>query len=66
MSLSFGWTSTTSRPSMRTEPASIGSSPANIRSAVDFPEPEGPTRTTRSPSATVRLSLSTAGFAPGV
>ena len=66
MSRSFGGTSTTLRPSMRTLPASIGSSPASIRSAVDFPDPDGPTRTTSSPSAIVRSSLSTAGVAPGV
>jgi hypothetical protein len=66
MSRSFEDTLTTSRPSMRTLPASIGSRPASIRSAVDFPDPDGPTRTTSSPSAIVRLSLSTAGFAPGV
>ena len=31
------------------------SSPAIIRSRVDFPHPDGPTRTTNSPSATCRL-----------
>lgn len=35
--------------------------PASIRSEVDFPQPEGPTRTRNSPSSTVRSSASTAG-----
>ena len=35
-----------------------------MRSDVDFPQPEGPTRTRNSPSATSRLSLSTAGRSP--
>jgi hypothetical protein len=34
---------------------------ASIRSAVDLPHPEGPTRTRNSPSAMSRLSESTAG-----
>ena len=34
-----------------------------MRSAVDFPEPDGPTRTMNSPSLISRLSESTAGVA---
>src|SRR5262245_17264379 len=46
---------------MKTAPSSTSSSPASIRSAVVFPEPDGPTRTTNSPSSTCRSSASTAG-----
>src|SRR5919106_6921492 len=60
MSRSFGGRSVTSRSEMRTVPWSGSSSPAAIRSAVDFPDPEGPTRTMNSPSATSRLKSSTA------
>ena len=35
---------------MRMSPAVMFSSPAIIRSKVDFPQPEGPTSTTNSPS----------------
>src|SRR6188472_458327 len=38
----------------------MSSSPAIIRSAVDLPQPEGPTRITNSPSATSRLMSLTA------
>jgi hypothetical protein len=48
---------------MRTIPAVIGSSPAIIRSAVVFPQPDGPTKTTNSPSATWR-SNSESAFVP--
>jgi len=34
-----------------TWPSLISSSPAIIRSSVDFPHPDGPTRTTNSPSS---------------
>jgi hypothetical protein len=53
---------TTSRP-IETVPAVIGSSPAIIRSAVVFPHPDGPTKTTNSPSATSRSNSVTA-FVP--
>src|SRR5438045_934788 len=46
---------------MKTAPASTSSSPASMRSAVVFPEPDGPTRTMNSPSAMSRSSASTAG-----
>ena len=43
----------------------ISSSPAIIRRAVDFPQPEGPTRTTNSPSLISRLRLLTASVPSG-
>ena len=36
---------------MKIAPASTSSSPASMRSAVVFPEPDGPTSTMNSPSA---------------
>src|SRR3712207_4214369 len=38
----------------------MSSRPAIIRRAVDFPQPEGPTKTTNSPSGISRFILSTA------
>ncbi|CPU63921.1 Uncharacterised protein [Mycobacteroides abscessus] len=38
----------------------MSSSPTIMRRTVDFPEPDGPTRMTNSPSAMSRLTLSTA------
>src|ERR671920_2349164 len=38
----------------------MSSSPAIIRRAVDFPQPDGPTKTTNSPSGISRFILSTA------
>ena len=35
-----------------------------MRSVVDFPQPDGPTKTMNSPSATVRLTASTASVRP--
>src|SRR6185436_7135350 len=61
MSRFFGGSYVTSRPPMSTPPSSTSSSPASMRSAVVFPEPDGPTRTTNSPSAMWRSSASTAG-----
>ena len=54
MSRSLGATSLTTRVPMRMVPAVASSSPASIRSAVDLPEPDGPTRTISSPSPTSR------------
>ena len=61
MSRSFGGTSVTSRSPIRMLPSSTGSSPASIRSVVDFPQPEGPTSTRNSPSPISRSRASTAG-----
>ena len=60
MSRSFGGTLVTSRPPMMMPPSSMSSRPASIRSAVDLPEPDGPTRTRNSPSVTSNDSSSTA------
>src|SRR6266571_3869810 len=64
MSRSFGVRSLTTRSPMRISPSVISSSPATIRSAVVLPQPEGPTRTTNSPSAISRLRSSTASAPP--
>ena len=54
----------TIRPPISISPEVMSSSPAIMRSSVDFPQPEGPTSTTNSPSAMSReMSLST-GTAP--
>ena len=63
MSRSLGGTSLTTRPSIEIVPAVTDSSPAIIRSVVDFPQPDGPTRTRSSRSATSRLTSETI-FAP--
>ena len=42
-------------------PDVMSSSPTIIRSRVDFPQPEGPTRIMNSPSATSMLTSLTAG-----
>src|ERR1044071_2400431 len=43
-----------SSPSISTLPELTVSSPAMMRSSVDLPQPEGPTKTTNSPSAILR------------
>src|SRR5690606_21195426 len=45
-------------------PAEIVSRPATQRSSVDLPQPEGPTMTTNSPSATSRSTVSIATCCP--
>ena len=40
----------TSWPSIRIDPPLTSSRPAISRSSVDFPQPDGPTKTTNSPS----------------
>src|SRR5215217_7782974 len=45
---------------MKTLPPLISSRPAIMRRAVDFPQPDGPTKTTNSPSGISRFILSTA------
>ena len=44
MSRSFGATLLTTRSPIAISPREIFSSPAIIRSSVDFPQPDGPTR----------------------
>jgi hypothetical protein len=46
-----GGSAVASRPSITTCPREVSSSPAIIRRSVDFPQPEGPTKITNSPSA---------------
>src|SRR5918999_1790953 len=66
MSRSFGGVWVTSRSPMRIVPELISSSPASIRSEVDFPQPDGPTSAMNSPSRISRSRPGTAGLsAPG-
>src|SRR5215467_7031896 len=60
MSRSRGETPFTTSPPMAIAPEVGSSSPAIIRRAVVFPQPDGPTRTMNSPSAMVQVSASTA------
>src|SRR6185437_16433988 len=61
MSRSLGCTKVTSVSPISTRPPSSGSRPASMRSAVVFPDPDGPTRTMNSPSLMSRFRASTAG-----
>src|SRR5688500_18802243 len=54
MSRSFGAFSLTTSPPIRSSPSEMSSRPAIIRSAVDFPQPDGPTRIMNSPSSMFR------------
>src|SRR4029450_12777726 len=65
MSRSFGGTSFTTRSPIAIVPSLIRSRPATIRSAVDFPHPDGPTRIRNSPSAPSRVGPWTATTGPG-
>src|SRR3954454_143294 len=65
MSRSLGATSLTTRSPIEISPDEASSSPATIRSAVDLPDPEGPTRIVNSPSCTARSSPSTARVPSG-
>ena len=49
-----GASSVTSRPSIKIVPEVVSSSPAISLSSVDLPQPDGPTKTTNSPSAISR------------
>src|SRR5487761_2480153 len=60
MSRSFGALLLTTWPPMRSSPSVMSSRPAIMLSVVDFPQPDGPTRMTNSPSAMSRSTLSTA------
>ena len=55
ISRSDGGKSLTVFPPILIFPAVILSSPATILNKVDFPQPDGPTRTTNSPSLTFIL-----------
>ena len=50
ISRSFGATSLTTFSPIKISPSVMSSSPATIRSKVVLPQPDGPTRTTNSPS----------------
>ena len=63
MSRSLGVSSLTTFPPMRRVPLVVSSSPATIRSVVVFPQPDGPTRTMNSPSAT-SMSMSLTAWKP--
>ena len=54
----------TSRPSMEMVPLLVSSSPAISLSSVDLPQPEGPTKTTNSPSSISRSSSGMIVVAP--
>src|SRR5260221_5608650 len=60
MSRCLGSTSLTSWPSILMVPEVTSSRPATMRSAVVLPQPDGPTRTSSSPSPTARSSAETA------
>jgi hypothetical protein len=60
MSRSFGERSLTTSPPISSSPSVMSSRPAIIRSAVDFPQPEGPTRIMNSPSLMSRFMSRTA------
>ena len=51
MSRSLGASVLTTLPPIEISPEVMSSSPAIMRSRVDLPQPDGPTRTTNSPSA---------------
>src|SRR3954454_8411999 len=55
MSRSLGGRSLTTSSPMRRSPSVTVSSPATIRRAVDFPQPDAPTSTSISPSAMSRV-----------
>ena len=56
MSRSFGATLLTTRPPIAISPSVMFSSPAIMRSSVDLPQPDGPTRMTNSPSSISTLT----------
>src|SRR5258705_5549430 len=51
MSRSLGWTLLKTRLPIEIVPEVMFSRPASMRSRVDLPQPDGPTRTTNSPSS---------------
>ena len=64
MSRSRGERWVTSRSPISIRPSVTSSSPAIIRSSVDLPQPDGPTRTRNSPLSIVRSTSSTARTPP--
>src|SRR5918997_5113620 len=65
MSRSRGASSFTRSPPMISSPSEMSSRPAIIRSAVDFPQPDGPTRIMNSPSPISRSMFFTASNPSG-
>src|SRR3954453_6360586 len=65
MSRSFGARSLTTSPPIFRSPSEMSSSPAIIRRAVDFPQPDGPTRIISSPSRICRFMCLTASKPSG-
>ena len=63
-SRSFAARKVTSCPPISTRPADTASNPATMRSVVVLPQPEGPSRVTSSPGATVKDTRSTAVTGP--
>jgi hypothetical protein len=57
-------TSLTSLPPISSSPCEMVSSPAIMRSVVDLPQPDGPTKTTNSRSAISKSMPRTAGWWP--
>ena len=64
MPRSFGSSQVTLRPPIQICPAWISISPAMALSKVDLPQPDGPSSTTNSDSATLRSSFSSTLTAP--
>src|SRR3954451_25047628 len=58
---SRGALSLTRCPAISSSPDVMSSRPTTMRSNVDFPQPDGPTRMTNSPSRMSRLTSFTAG-----
>src|ERR1700748_2083365 len=65
MSRSLGDLLFTTWPPIRSSPEEMSSRPAIMFSVVDFPQPDGPTRMTNSPSAISRLKSLTASDPSG-
>ncbi len=66
MSRSLAGTWFITLPSIAIVPAVIGSRPAIMRSTEDLPQPEGPSSTMNSPSATARLTSADRGLGAAV
>src|SRR5690349_7815216 len=64
MSRSLGATLFTMRSPIQTSPSLISSRPASIRSVVDLPQPDAPTKTKNSLSAPSMLGSLTATTSP--
>ena len=63
---SCGDRSLTTRSPMRSVPPLTVSSPASSRSSVDLPQPDGPTKTTSSPSSICSVTVDDGAGAAGI